>query len=127
MHVHISNLAAQTGASLFLHTHAPPYHPALLHNTTTTVWIYDKREHLSFADLTRSTEITHLIAEADGLSLSSIKGWTAVAIVDGFDGWRLNRGVKHAFEESFFERLKGLGNALQMERSGKLVILKRSG
>ena len=62
VHVHISNLAAQTGASLFLQRNAPPFYPGLAEPPRTN-WTYDKIENLSLVDLTRSHNVTHLIAE----------------------------------------------------------------
>ncbi|KAH9943363.1 Alg9-like mannosyltransferase family-domain-containing protein [Epithele typhae] len=117
LHVHISNLAAQTGASLFLQSHASPH--LSLPSVQDSVyahknWTYDKTEGLSLADLTADTRITHLIAEAD--ALPSSRSWTRVASVDGFDGWRLNLDV----------RLAGLTKVLEMKKSEKLVILKRA-
>ena len=127
VHVHISNLAAQTGASLFLHRNAPPFHPAI-GAPPRADWVYDKTENLSFADLTRSSEITHLIAESAALAPSAAKGWTPVAVVDGFDGWKVNREVARVFREGgLFEGLKALGGVLEMVRAEKLVILRRAG
>ncbi|RDX56977.1 hypothetical protein OH76DRAFT_1459704 [Lentinus brumalis] len=124
VHVHISNLAAQTGASLFLHSHAPPFHP-VLNDTHPVSWVYDKTENLSFDDLTRAREITHLIAETASIPPSATSVWAPVAIVDGFDGWKLKGDVKSAFQEGLFEGLKEMTHVLEMKRSEKLVILKR--
>ena len=132
MHVHISNLAAQTGASLFLQTRSPPYLPGILPSSSaaTQTWSYDKTENLSLDDLTASRNITHLIAEADSLAkLSSAyvrAAWTPVASVDGFDGWRLDlEDVRGG--QGLAEKLEGLMGALEMRRSMQLVILKRAG
>ncbi len=122
--VYISNLAAQTGASLLLHSYAPPFHP-VLNGTQPVNWVYDKTENLSFDDLTRAREITHLIAETASIPPSATSAWAPVAIVDGFDGWKLNPDVKNAFQEGLFEGLKELTHVLEMKRSEKLVILKR--
>lgn len=124
VHVHISNLAAQTGASLFLHSHAPPFYP-VLNGTHHTSWVYDKTENLSFDTLTSSREITHLIAETTSVTSSAASAWAPVAIVDGFDGWKLNWDVKGALRGGLFEGLKGLMHAVEMVRSGKLIILER--
>ena len=132
MHVHISNLAAQTGASLFLQTRSPPYlsNTSQSSSATTQTWSYDKTENLSLEDLTASRNITHLIAEADSLAkLSSAyvrAAWTPVASVDGFDGWRLDlEDVRVG--QGLAEKLEGLMGALEMRRSMQLVILKRAG
>ena len=77
VHVHISNLAAQTGASLFLHTRAPPSLAILSPNGTqpAATWVYDKTENLSVDALTRAKDVTHLIAEAAALSPADAEGW----------------------------------------------------
>ncbi|KAI0787349.1 hypothetical protein C8Q74DRAFT_1251107 [Fomes fomentarius] len=126
LHVHICNLAAQTGASLFLHNNAPPFLPSL-NGTHHTSWVYDKSKNLTLDDLTRSQEITHLIVEASSNSPSALaaKGWTEVAVVDGFDGWQFNWNVRSALKDGLFEGVKRLGGALEMVRSEKLIILKR--
>ncbi len=89
--------------------------------------MYDKTENLTLDDLTRSQEITHLIAEASSVSPSALaaKGWTAVAVVDGFDGWRFNLDVRSVLKDGLFEGVKGLGGVLEMVHSEKLIILKR--
>ena len=122
MHVHISNLAAQTGASLFLQRNAPPFYPGLAEPPHTN-WIYDKTKNMSLVDLTRSRNVTHLIAEVSVLESSHAHGWTPVALIGGFDGWRFHG--KYGLRAALAERLSGLGNILEMRRSGKLVILAR--
>ncbi|KAI0750080.1 Alg9-like mannosyltransferase family-domain-containing protein [Daedaleopsis nitida] len=130
VHVHISNLAAQTGASLFLHTRAPPLLTFLSGNGTqpTAAWVYDKTENLSVDALTHAKDVTHLIAEAAALSPTDAKGWVPVAVVDGFDGWRMNKPrdvLRVLQEEGLAEGLRALGGFLEMVRAEKLVILKR--
>ncbi|KAH9885786.1 Alg9-like mannosyltransferase family-domain-containing protein [Cubamyces lactineus] len=125
VHVHISNLAAQTGASLFLHSNAPPFLPGLDVGRPTN-WVYDKTENMSIQALTSSKEITHLIAEIPSLSPSVTQYWTPVAVIDGFDGWRLHTDVVQAIKSAkVVDVLKALGNVLEMVRSEKLVILQR--
>ncbi|THH15124.1 hypothetical protein EUX98_g9512, partial [Antrodiella citrinella] len=63
VYVHLSNLAAQTGASLFLQTHTPPYILSTDHDFRQHTWTYDKSENLTVEALTASSAITHLIAE----------------------------------------------------------------
>ncbi|KAI0280292.1 GPI mannosyltransferase [Russula aff. rugulosa BPL654] len=68
VHVHIGNLAAQSGASLFLHTHSPPYRPHLgivpPSISAAHPWIYNKtEENLTSADIAYDSSFTHAIAE----------------------------------------------------------------
>lgn len=90
VHVHVDNLAAQTGASLFLQTHAPPYPSYFpvandgLHN-----WIYNKTENLSPADLTAARHFTHLITSSPLDSFSIPQEWTKVDCVRAYDGFRV--------------------------------------
>ncbi|KAF5349753.1 hypothetical protein D9758_010190 [Tetrapyrgos nigripes] len=112
-HVHICNLAAQTGASLFLQEYAPPIHSSTpLHLNSTAIaadstWTqYDKTEHLGISALTSRPEYTHLISEASPSDMEVLGGrkhWQEVARINGFDGWSVD-----------WELLKGL-------RSGRRV------
>ncbi|KAJ3760692.1 Alg9-like mannosyltransferase family-domain-containing protein [Lentinula raphanica] len=102
-HVHIANLAAQSGASLFLQEHAPPFPPSSLmsatmsttHNTHTpwylsppwvsspnapyTWTVYDKTENQTIDDLSRNTDITHLISETSPVEMRSrMRIWKVV-------------------------------------------------
>lgn len=95
VHVYISNLAAQTGASLFLHTHAPPYPVDLgINPPKASTWIYNKTENISPAQLTADRSITHVIAEIAPATNNAFEGtgfprssWKLTQVVDGFDGW----------------------------------------
>lgn len=119
MHVHISNLAAQTGASLFLQTHAPPYltqigihPPPKSHN-----WVYNKTENLTQLDITNTKDFTHVIAEVgDDAAGFALQQWDVVEAVEGFERWVPN-----------LDLLKGasIWELLQMVKSDKLVILER--
>jgi alpha-1,6-mannosyltransferase len=63
VHIHIANLAAQTGASLFLHENAPPYHPVMVAPLEAS-WTYNKTEGLQMDELlSPSSPFTHLITE----------------------------------------------------------------
>ncbi|OBZ66165.1 putative Dol-P-Man:Man(7)GlcNAc(2)-PP-Dol alpha-1,6-mannosyltransferase [Grifola frondosa] len=124
VHVHISNLAAQTGASLFLHTHAPPYLPGLPIPQARN-WTYDKTERLSPKALTADPMITHVIAES--ASAFAARQWAVVGAVGGFDGWRVNRDVISGFKMGLIQGLKGIGRVLEMVKSEKLFILERKG
>ncbi|KAG7451384.1 alpha-1,6-mannosyltransferase subunit [Guyanagaster necrorhizus] len=86
LHVHISNLAAQTGASLFLQEHSPPY----LTPVKDRSWTYDKTENLTLQDLNASQSITHLIME---VTETTPEQWTVVEEVQGFNRWRVDHGI----------------------------------
>ncbi|KAL6298546.1 Alg9-like mannosyltransferase family-domain-containing protein [Sparassis latifolia] len=128
VHVHISNLAAQTGASLFLQTHMPPYLHCLPHSQQH--WTYNKTEHLSPEALTFTPAVTHVIAEFDGSTASkhypagfSANKWHATGTVDSFDRWKFNPDLKDSL------RMRDVGallRPLEMVRSKKLVILERN-
>jgi len=115
VHVHISNLAAQSGSSLFLHT-----------NPT---WVYDKNETLP----TPVPEyFTHLISEYP-VSAYEKAGWRTVECVDGFDRWSINLDfLRSKLGEWDTERLGAVGylvylsrHVLEMQMSPKLCILER--
>lgn len=130
VHVHVSNLAAQTGASLFLHTHAPPFLPGLDSTPNTKHWTYDKTENLSPKELSAAREITHLIAESEKTASAynswyTSSQWTTVDTVDGFDKWSLNPGLRTLLEDGLMENLDVLFHPLEMVKSEKLVILER--
>ena len=82
VNIHICNLAAQTGASLFLHEHAAPY----LANTTSPDWSYDKTEGM--VDM---GQFTHAIVE----NLASVDGWKVDTVVEAFNGVT-KRGLRYA-------------------------------
>lgn len=89
VHVHIANLAAQTGASLFLHDNAAPYHPTMV-SPLTTPWTYNKTEGLQMDELmSRESPFTHLIVET--LPLELHPGWKVVDTIRTF-----NSGFKAA-------------------------------
>ncbi|KAJ8502694.1 hypothetical protein ONZ45_g11520 [Pleurotus djamor] len=91
-HVHISNLAAQTGASLFSQTFSPPH---LLRPPSTQLSVkYDKTESLSPLELvSEERNFTHLIIEESpsvflgALPRSFRHQWEAIGSVRGFDRW----------------------------------------
>ena len=123
VHVHISNLAAQTGASLFLQTHSAPYHPSLPTPSSGLNWTYNKTENLTAYSPSR---FTHLIAEA---TEPVPWGWKKVDCIEGFDRWSLNLDVlsKRDMEKGDFGTLLGVSRQiLTREMSDKLCILERS-
>ena len=93
VHVHISNLAAQSGASLFLHTHAPPYTSALRtpSESFSTTWVYNKTESLSPQTLMSSLDVTHLIAEEP--CPIPLNGWHKVQGIPGFRQWKIDMDI----------------------------------
>ncbi|KAI0052322.1 glycosyltransferase family 22 protein [Auriscalpium vulgare] len=124
VHVHISNLAAQTGASLFLHAHAPP-HPAYL-PPTTAHWTYDKTEHLTLRQLGASANITHLIVEERGWNEGV---WLVSDAVESFAGWDVGglRDVQGLRERVAKEGVLGVLGSLGVRREQRLWILEKRG
>ncbi|KAF9649276.1 alpha-1,6-mannosyltransferase subunit [Thelephora ganbajun] len=125
VHVHISNLAAQTGASLFLQTRSAPYHPSLPSPYSGLNWTYNKTEDLTTYSPSR---FTHLIAEA---SEPVPWGWKKVDCVEGFDRWSLVSGVllnpkKNVGTGDLGTLLRVPRQILTREMSDKLCILERS-
>ena len=139
VHVHISNLAAQTGASLFLHEYSPPYFfPSP--NNTTYAWTYNKTEHLTPRDFTSprqgdgagvdvgTTPFTHLIVESkDVEELVEVREeeggrvrWEVVECVKGFDRVSVRWGASEA--EGIWARIP----FVEVVREDQLCILKRS-
>jgi len=80
--VHICNLAAQSGASLFLHEYSSP---VLL---SAPEWIYDKTEGIV---ATNNATFTHAIVEG----LMYLGHWTVLEEVKGFERLTLH-GVQEA-------------------------------
>lgn len=128
VHVHISNLAAQTGASLFQHTHAPPYPINLgLTPAKSLDWIYNKTENVPPEVITANRRITHVIAEVEG-ELKDVfqdtgfskSSWAVTAIVSGFDRWNLNRNALKLEPTRPWK-------VLEYVESKKLAILERKG
>ncbi|KAH9928344.1 Alg9-like mannosyltransferase family-domain-containing protein [Fomitopsis serialis] len=135
VHVHISNLAAQTGASLFLHAYAPPFLTSINLAPPTQHWVYDKTENLTPQMLSGSKEVTHVIAESDGTGSPLPTGfsssyWTPVASIPGFDGWKINPRLRELVKgrgKGLMENLDVFVHPLEMILSEKLVILERKG
>ncbi|KAH0832984.1 glycosyltransferase family 22 protein [Lanmaoa asiatica] len=121
VHVHISNLAAQTGASLFLHEHAPPILSASLPSEPS--WTYNKTESLT-RSMISSSSFTHLIAESPEMAGEE---WTVVEAILGFKRWKLNPAVLSklktgkVWEIPFDEWAR----VVEMEMDERLWILER--
>ncbi|KZS92539.1 hypothetical protein SISNIDRAFT_455762 [Sistotremastrum niveocremeum HHB9708] len=121
VHIHIDNLAAQTGASLFLHINAPPSLSPFLPSPASP-WIYDKTENAtnfssfthilhedkytpawttSTLDFINRTELmlspNPLLVQDMNHHLEILQGegeiWNVVAAVKGLSGWK--RSVSH--------------------------------
>ncbi|KAG1743496.1 glycosyltransferase family 22 protein [Suillus lakei] len=123
VHVHISNLAAQTGASLFLQSHSPPYISSMPAPATGD-WVYNKTESLSPHDLTTSTPLTHLIAESS-VEFIRTGRWKLVDRVQGFSRWKWNLpqgGIAKVLEVPLHQWL----SVLEMETHDQLYILERA-
>lgn len=125
VHVHISNLAAQTGASLFLQTHSAPYYTFLPAPSSGLNWTYNKTENLTAYSPSR---FTHLIAEA---TEPIPWGWKKVDCIEGFDGWSLNPGIflgpKGGVDAGDWGALLRMSRQiLTRKMSDKLCILERS-
>ncbi|TRM62887.1 Alg9-like mannosyltransferase family-domain-containing protein [Schizophyllum amplum] len=86
VHVHISNYAAQTGATLFQHERAAPYPDWMdAEALPKTDWIYDKAEGLTLAALAKDRAITHAIAEEPPVGSK----WEVLDVVEGYAGLEL--------------------------------------
>ncbi|KAI9507337.1 glycosyltransferase family 22 protein [Russula earlei] len=124
VHVHIANLAAQSGASLFLQTHAPPYAsrlgilpPAI---SATHPWIYNKTENLPPVDIAYNSLFTHAIAESrDALPAGR---WEVVDVIDGFGGWKVRKDVLRLVNK---KGLEGLLRIIEMKKENKLWIFEK--
>ena len=119
-HIHISNLAAQSGASLFLQLHSSPhyYHQPL--SITHDEWNYNKTENLSISDLCSLSPpvFTHLISEIPPSKDPLLDThWYVVEVIKGFDRWTIDWDLLEA---------KGnLSKILRLVTSDKLWILAR--
>lgn len=135
VHVHLSNLAAQSGASLFLQVHSPPYttwlNPSI---PSSSHWIYNKTESLGPAELTAPHHFTHLISESetDVRALTASGEWRSVDAVDAFNGWTMGPAIR-----TQLDKLRGRGKAGEgpvdiwdvlprMRRENQLWVLERT-
>jgi len=129
-HIHISNLAAQGGASLFLQLHSSPHYCRRPLTNTHDEWTYNKTENLTIFTLCSSPPIiTYLISEIPPSKDPLLdKHWYTVEVIKGFDRWTID-----------WDLLTGKGNAaadgddllgkfmkvLRLVKSDKLWILAR--
>jgi alpha-1,6-mannosyltransferase len=125
--VHISDLAVQTGASLFTQTRAPPFPAPLCAPAASAEWVYDKTEGLTTRELAASTRYTHLVAEAwgDRHVLYDPARWTLLRTIRAFDGWSIDEDVVRAIREGSWASLLRLREVLRMREADKLWILER--
>ncbi|TFK27939.1 alpha-1,6-mannosyltransferase subunit [Coprinopsis marcescibilis] len=134
VHVHISNLAAQTGATLFHQLNAPPYWPSLPPANDTLAWTYNKTEGLDMSYLlSRDSPFTHLIVE-DRPSDQELE-WEFWNVVEGIEA--LDRVTFHPFtlRKLFKKNDKGDGlvrriadgefSPVKIHKREKLWILER--
>lgn len=136
VHVHMSDLATQTGASLFLQTQSLPC-PTLLPNfqsnitSSATGWTYSKIDGTTkFASLTADHRITHLITEIT--NAGDIKGWKVAGIVNGSTwkmDWRTFADMKagRLWKGGVVRASERLLQLWTMKGENKLWILERSG
>ena len=124
-HIHISNLAAQSGASLFLQLHSSPHYHHHQHLFTThDEWNYNKTENLTVSalcSLSSSPVITHLISEIPPSKDPLLDThWYTVQVIKGFDRWSIDWDLLKAKGKA-----AGLSKVLRLVTSDKLWILAR--
>lgn len=136
VHVHMSDLATRTGASLFLQTQSlpcPTILPNFQSNTTppATGWTYFKIDGpTKFASLTADHRITHLITEI--VKASDINGWKVTGIVNG-SAWKMDWGTiadmksGGLWRDGVVRASERLLRLWTMKGEIKLFILERSG
>ncbi|KAF8343590.1 glycosyltransferase family 22 protein [Amanita rubescens] len=127
-HIHISNLAAQTGASLFLHLNSPPYPPSYLMSQQTSskfpTWTYNKTEHLSEHVITSSHQITHDIVEHAPRGVVG-KAFRPIANILAYDRWAIDKDVLVTLQNNLHREFWDVANVVRMVKTPKLWILER--
>ena len=133
VHVHISNLAAQTGASLFLQINSlPAFSSSGTASTSSGLeepngwWTYNKTENLSLEYLTsQEAGFTHLITEFN-LDTTTASEWKLVGIISGFERWSLDWELLGEGGRKG-ELLRRPWGALKMVQVEKLWVYERVG
>lgn len=119
-HIHICNLAAQTGASLFSQINSPPFLPSspLDLEERNKWWTYNKTENLSLEYLTsKEAGFTHLITESH-FNPTTESEWKLAGVINGFERWTVDwpsltgTGRKGELSRRFWAVL----NMVQVER-----------
>ncbi|KAF8718278.1 hypothetical protein AX14_011943 [Amanita brunnescens Koide BX004] len=127
-HIHISNLAAQTGASLFLHLNSPPYPPSYLMSKqpppNLPPWTYNKTEHLRENVIASSHQITHVIAENPPHGVLS-ETFRPVASTLAYYRWIIDQDMLLKLRGDLFRRYWDVTKAVRMVKTPKLWILER--
>ncbi|KAL0953154.1 hypothetical protein HGRIS_004417 [Hohenbuehelia grisea] len=127
--VHICNLAAQTGASLFTQTFSPPYLSPTWANAHNIHAVYNKTEGMSpFAITTVDPSYSHLIIEMPPDMFFGAGKWKVVGTVQAFDIWKrmplrviLDEGISQLAKDIFTKPNRFFG----MELRDCLWILER--
>lgn len=127
VHLHLSNLAAQTGASLFLQENAPPYPVFLDRNSQAKNWTYDKVEGIDVLTLTANRTVTHVISE---FPCAKINGWKTLDVIQGFESWPAVIVAKDLVRRTLRplnldEWKLVVEQVLKMQKKGKLCIMER--
>ncbi|KAK2459898.1 hypothetical protein APHAL10511_008098 [Amanita phalloides] len=126
-HVYISNLAAQTGASLFLHLNSPPYPSSYLMSKRPSpglrAWTYNKTEHLSDQAIASSHQFTHLIVENQpSHALGEV--FKPVASILAYDRWIIAQDAFLKLKGGAFRMPSDITKAVRMVKTPKLWILE---
>ncbi|KAJ7592689.1 glycosyltransferase family 22 protein [Mycena floridula] len=123
-HVHLCNLAAQSGASLFLQIHSPPYpSPSLLKTSfVEAAWIYNKTEMLTMQSLSDSKALTHLIIEIEPSAKVEAR-WRTTRSIEAFDRLEFDEtALDDTNPAPFSDKLK---TVVQIKKEDQLWILER--